>query len=339
MPNNYAKLRNTYTSYNDSNLGDTPDGWWAIIGSNKKQATVINPFSPHSTSGTCQDFSDQWTADIGVEQGPIPYYYDATSDPGTITCKTTQDGSDRTVILTCSGDKCCGGDALNGLIPKGVSFPGQVRQGDTSKPQCIVNVPPSTIMGFKCDISKRTCKNPKGCPDTANCIIGEEGCNTTDQLTCKDQDHCPSCMNGHDNQGSYDGIEEDCQCDDHGNNCTLKKTSANKGTGCCYGCYQGYVDNQPMKFCNPCPPCAGAQSTVACPDWLPAGDPNKNPGSDYWRQNQKLTWGGGLDQYCNLNFDKGSKAQRGSGWHDCGKHGGWDFTAMVDACCPPGVPP
>ena len=58
MPSNYSTLKTTYNkSYNDSKLGDTPPGWWGIIGSNKDQATIVNPGSAHSTAGTCNDFS------------------------------------------------------------------------------------------------------------------------------------------------------------------------------------------------------------------------------------------------------------------------------------------
>ena len=140
----YAKLKTTYNPYqgapNNPQFGATPPGWWAIIGSNKDQATVINPDSPISTSGTCKDFSTSWSREIDVKQGPIPYYYDSTSDPGTLTCITTQTGDIRTPVLTCSGASCCGGDGLNGLIPAGVTFQGMVRPDDTSKPQCIEKI-------------------------------------------------------------------------------------------------------------------------------------------------------------------------------------------------------
>ena len=335
MPSNYSKLKTTYSS--EPILGDTPPNWWGIIGSNKDQATLVNPGSAHSTSGTCKDFApSSWTADLNVEQPKIQYYYDKNSNPGTLTCKTTQSGDIRTATITCSGNKCCSGTGLNGLIPEGLTFPGMVRPGDTSKPQCIANVDPSKTMGFKCDITKRTCKNPKGCPDNSNCVIGEPDCTTTTQSTCKDLSSCDKCFDGGDGQGSYSGIEEDCTCDGHGG-CTLK------GTKCCNGCYSGFVPGpsggQYMKFCRPCswppptPACIG-KSTVACPDWLPEGDPNKDPNSDYWNANRNLSWGGGLNQYCQMDQNFGSKSWAITGdWHDCGQHGGNWYTASVGSCC------
>ena len=233
----YAKLKTTYNPYqgsqNGPQFGATPPGWWAIIGSNKDQATVINPDSPISTSGTCNDFSPQWSKAIGVPQGAIQYYYDSTSDPGTLTCKTTQDGAIRTVTLTCSGDKCCGGGGLNGLIPKGVSFPGQVRPGDTSKPQCIENINPpkpdcgpngtwvtnidyaSGILDGYCMCDGGWTNTPNGsrinpcntkvmCPDPDNC---GEGCNTGGNTNCNNYSwfchntRCQTCCSH--NEGCY----------------------------------------------------------------------------------------------------------------------------------------
>ena len=209
----YAKLKTTYNPYqgspNGPQLGATPPGWWALIGSNKDQANVINPDSSYSTSGTCYEFSPKWSTEIGVKQGPIPYYYDSTSDPGTLTCITTQNGDIRTPVLTCSGTTCCGGSGLNGIIPAGVTFDGMVRPSDKSIPQCIDNIHTKPDCGLNgtwvtntdyasgsldgfcmCDggwtnnpHNSRTnpCTTKVMCPDPTNC---GEGCNTGGNVHC-----------------------------------------------------------------------------------------------------------------------------------------------------------
>ena len=172
MSNNYAKLKNTYSL--EPNLRNTPPDWWGIIGSNKKQATLVNPSSPHSMSGNCSDFSHSWTADLNKEQPPIPYFYDKTGNTGTLTCKTTQSGNKRNVIITCHGNECCDGNGLNGLIPAGISFEGMVRPGDLSKPQCVATQTPSQPTSWFCsDPAKRICTQQvtksgiqKGCAAT-----------------------------------------------------------------------------------------------------------------------------------------------------------------------------
>ena len=208
MPSNYSTLKTTYKAYNDSQLGDTPAGWWGLIGSNKDQATIVNPGSAHSTAGTCWDFSTSWTADVNVKQPPIKYYYDKSGNLGTLTCKTTQSGPNRTATITCSGTKCCGGTGLNGLIPAEISFSGMVRPGDTSKPQCIENIQnlpecgygkwvtnidyaTGTQNGFcMCDggwtnnpsnSRSNPCTQKVMCPHPNNC---GEGCNTGGNTDC-----------------------------------------------------------------------------------------------------------------------------------------------------------
>jgi len=223
----YAKLKTTYNLYqgtpNAHNLGDTPPGWWALIGANKNQATLINPDSPHPTSGTCADFSSSWTSEIGVEQSSIPYHYDSISEPGTLTCKTTQTGDIRTPVITCNGANCCSGDGLNGLIPADVMFANMVRPHDNSIPQCILNIDsnkPScgehgkwvtninystgSLNGFcMCDggwtnepTNSRTnpCSKKVMCPDPDMC---GEGCNHRGNTNCGGwSNYCkdPSCQ-------------------------------------------------------------------------------------------------------------------------------------------------
>ena len=331
----YSKSKTIGNSYQgrqsepkDSNLGltDTPSGWWAIIGDEKNKANVINPTSQFPGFGTCQSFYSLWGAELNVDQPPIPYYYDTTGNPGTIQCKTTQKDNVNTPVLTCTGAKCCDGDGLNGIIPAGATFQGMVRPNDITKPQCIQNVSPDTS-GWKPDISKRTCDNPRGCPDVSNCTLGDTDCVTKSQLACSAQESFPKCLDGSSGNDYYTGLENDCKCS--GDDCKLT------GTKCCNGCHHPWDSYKPK--CKECPSCKGAKPTIACPDWLPEGDPNKNKHSDYWKANNNRHWGGGLTQYCEMdeNMGKGSKAATNSPWHDCGKYGGMNYTAMAKWCCPP----
>ena len=141
--NNYSTLNSTYKAYKESNtLGQSPPGWWAIINDdNSTQATVINPReSGLEPSVTCNNFSDIWSDKVGAANTKIPYYYSDTAT-GKLSCTTTKDPDTNvhTATITCDGDECCPGGGINGLIPVGTSFPGQVRT-DNNTAQCVTNV-------------------------------------------------------------------------------------------------------------------------------------------------------------------------------------------------------
>ena len=178
-------------------------------------------------------------------------------------------------------------------------------------PDCLPGKAPANLGDF-C----RDCGKNNACSGNGTCILGACRCND-----------------------GYFGVHcenKNCKLVPSGT-CTAYTDNCNKSVpGCTYSPHNYEVSTRTgiLQLCD-CNPDYNPDLTEAwsvyCPDWQ--GNPRFKPKDmNYWNSN-KDNWGDG-NKTCESNFGNGSY-QVGP-WHDCGKHGGQNYTSSILCKAPAG---
>ena len=226
------------------------------------------------------------------------------------------------------GGGSSGGGTSGGGTSGGGTSGGGTSGGSGDKVDCVMNDWGDwSACNYPCrpggkQTRKRTIKTvPKNGGTKCGSLTQEQDCNTTKACTASD-----TC-----NAKNISSVPS-CDSSDLGAQCCV--TSLDYGA--CPSNYDslGTFPGSKKMYCKPTSKaCTKKLPTPGCPDGQTRGSVFSDKNAPYWDLNRHLKWDGGLDQYCKAAFGDGSYAASGSGWHDCGKHGGQWYTAQVDECC------
>lgn len=196
--------------------------------------------------------------------------------------------------------------------------------------------------GYKCN-DDFTCSSCLISDDHPECKSGK----------CADKEICVDCGNNCSGNGKcYKSVNKKyCKCNPGftGVHCQTKvcppenpgtcgtypgQDYCNKTSGCEYypDIYTVPSSMGGFTYCQCKPTFMDNVWTVDCPDWQPNNSYFKNKDNTYWNSNVNQ-WGKG-DDICKTNY--GPTSYQNGDWHDCGKHGGQNYTSQVQCSAPKG---